>query len=54
VNLEDKMALEHGTFAVDDVSLHYVKAGAGPMRSRSRAIASKPAAEGDNERSCRQ
>jgi pimeloyl-ACP methyl ester carboxylesterase len=25
------MALEHGTFAVDDVSLHYVKAGAGPL-----------------------
>jgi pimeloyl-ACP methyl ester carboxylesterase len=31
VSLEDKMALEHGTFAVDDVSLHYVKAGAGPL-----------------------
>jgi pimeloyl-ACP methyl ester carboxylesterase len=31
VNREDKMALEHGTFAVDDVSLHYVKAGAGPL-----------------------
>ena len=29
MNLEDKMALEHGTFAVDDVSLHCVKAGRG-------------------------
>jgi pimeloyl-ACP methyl ester carboxylesterase len=25
------MVLQHGTFAVDDVSLHYVKAGAGPL-----------------------
>jgi hypothetical protein len=31
VKLEHKMALKHGTFAVDDVSLHYVKAGAGPL-----------------------
>lgn len=33
MNPRDKMALEHGTFAVDNVSLHYVKAGAGPRRS---------------------
>lgn len=31
MSLEDKIALEHGTLAVDDVSLHYVKAGAGPL-----------------------
>jgi epoxide hydrolase 4 len=31
MKLEDRMALEHRTFAVDDVSLHYVKAGAGPL-----------------------
>ena len=27
----DKIPLKHGSFAVDDVSLHYVRAGAGPL-----------------------